>query len=82
MKIYTETGLNNFNFWSGAKDTVEELTENEVLQIEAMLEELDVEGNGMSETEVNDFFWFERDTIAEWLGFNDFDEIIKRNKEE
>lgn len=82
MKIYTETGLNYFNFWSGARDTVEELTSDEIEEIEAMLEELDVDGEGMSDTEINDFFWFERDTIAEWLGYNDFDEIIERNKEE
>lgn len=82
MKIYTETGLDSFKFWSGARDTIEELTKDEIKEIEAILEELDVDDEGMSDTEVNDFFWFERDTIAEWLGYNDFDEIIERNREE
>ena len=36
----------------------------------------------MSDTELNDFIWFEDDTIAEWLGYNDFDEIMNRSEEE
>lgn len=82
MKMWKEESLTAFDFWAGAKDTIEELTFDEIEQIEAMLEELDTEGEGMSETEINDFFWFERDTIAEWLGYNDFEEIMKRNVEE
>ena len=82
MKMWKEESLTAFDFWGGAKDTIEELTFDEIEQIEAMLEELDTEGEGMSETEINDFFWFERDTIAELLGYNDFEEIIKRNIEE
>lgn len=34
------------------------------------------------ETEINDLFWFEEDTIAEWLGYFSFDEIMNRDKEE
>lgn len=80
MKIYTEENLRNFEFWSGAEDTVKYLTYEELDKIEEMLEELNP--NGMSETEVNDFFWFEDDTIAEWLGYNDFEEIMHRDDEE
>ena len=78
MKIYKE--VNNawdFEFWSGGKDTVDELLDSEIQTIFSYLEDITEE---MSETELNDFFWFERDTIAEWLGYNDFDEIIERNK--
>lgn len=39
MKYYTEKSLNNFEFWSGAKDTVKELTWDEIEQIESMLED-------------------------------------------
>ena len=35
----------------------------------------------MTDTELNDFMWFEDDTIAEWLGYNDFDEIMNRSEE-
>lgn len=80
MKIYTETSLRNFEFWSGAKDTVEYLTEEDLDIIEAVLEE--IYPNGMSETEINDLFWFDEDTIAEWLGYSDFEELIEERKEE
>ena len=76
MTIKTETTLKNFDFWSGAKDTVKYLTESELETIESNLEELYPEG--MTDTELNDFMWFEDDTIAEWLGYNDFDEIMSR----
>lgn len=29
----------------------------------------------MDATDVNDFFWFENDTIADWLGFSDWEEL-------
>ena len=78
MKIYREMPLTEFEFWAGGKDTVEELTDSELEQIEQILEEIYPEG--MSEFEVNDIFWFERDLIAEWLGYEDFDEIMRREK--
>ena len=78
MKIYRDMPLTQFEFWAGGKDTVEELTDSELEQIEQILEEIYPEG--MSEFEVNDIFWFERDLIAEWLGYEDFDEIMRREK--
>lgn len=76
MKVYKEVSGYDFDFWSGARDTVKYLTTEEVEQIFSMLEELYPEG--MEETEVNDFFWFEDDTIAEWLGYSSFEEIMER----
>lgn len=76
MKIYTENSLRNFEFWSGAKDTVEYLTLDELDAIEFILEELYPEG--ASETTINDIFWFEDDWIAELLGYESFDEIMER----
>jgi hypothetical protein len=76
MKLYKEESISNFEFWSGAKDTAKYLTEEEFNTIESMLEDLYPEG--MSETQLNDLFWFEDDTIAEWLGYDNFEEIINR----
>lgn len=80
MTIKTETTLKNFEFWSGARDRAKYLNDNDFDIIESILEELYPEG--MNETTVNDLFWFEDDTIAEWLGYNDFDEIMNRSEEE
>ena len=33
-------------------------------------------GGEIEDTELNDFFWFERDLIAEWLGYEDYDELM------
>lgn len=79
MKVYKEESLRGFEFWSGACDTVKYLTLEELDQIEAILEEC--YPDGMDETAINDFFWFEEDTIAEWLGYNDFEEIMNREEE-
>lgn len=78
MKINTETNLRNFEFWAGARETVSYLTGDELDFIEAILE--DLYPDGMDETAVNDFFWFDDDVIAEWLGFNAFDEIMDRGR--
>lgn len=75
MKIYTEQSLSNFEFWSGAKDTVKYLNDDDFDTIEAMLDEVYPEG--MDETTINDFFWFDEDTIAEWLGYSDFEELVE-----
>lgn len=80
MKIYTEKSLSDFDFWSGARDTVKYLTENELSYIESILEDSFPEG--MSETEINDFFWFEEDTIAEWMGYSSFEDIMNRKNNE
>lgn len=77
MKIYKEESLTNFDFWSGAKDTVKHLTSQELEQIEAILEEQGIE---WSDTEINDYFWFETDTIAEILGYNDFEELVEERE--
>lgn len=75
MKWYVEESLRNFPFWSGAKDTVNELTLEDIDTIEDFL--CDQE---MSDTEINDFFWFENDTIAEWLGYKSWEQMIWERK--
>lgn len=77
MKIYSETSLKNFDFWSGAEDVVKFLTDDELDVLESILES-EIFPDGASETEINDFFWFEDDYIAELLGYNDFEEIMNR----
>jgi hypothetical protein len=76
MKIYREVSLTEFDFWAGAKDTIKYLTGYELEQLEQILEDLCWEG--LSEEQLNDIFWHERDLIAEWLGYENFDEIMER----
>ena len=66
MKTFTETNLTAFDFWSGAKDNANELTTEQLEQIESIIEDLYPEG--IDETQLNDLFWFDFDTVLEWIG--------------
>ena len=79
MKIWTEDSIRSFNFWGGAQSTIEDLTWEDFDILEPIIEET-FEGE-CSDTELNDFFWFERDTIAEWLGYDDYDELMEDRKD-
>ena len=72
MKVYKEINLRDFEFWSGAKSNAETLTDEQLDMVDSILEEL--YPYGMDETQINDFFWFEFDTIREWLGIKDEEE--------
>ena len=47
MKVYSEVSLIDFNFWGGAKDTVEELYEEDFNIIQSAIEEMECDENGM-----------------------------------
>lgn len=66
MKIYKETILSDFEFWSGAKDFAAQLTNSEIQQVEAILD--DLYPDGIDETALNDLFWFDQEAVAEWIG--------------
>ena len=72
MKIYSEKSLRNFEFWSGAKENANELTGAQLDEVETILEDLYPEG--MEETQINDLFRFDFDTIKEWLSITDEEE--------
>lgn len=79
MTITNEKSLRSFEFWSGALDRVKYLTDEELDTIEEILEELNPDG--LSETEINDTFWFGDDEIAYWLGYDSFEEIMERGEQ-
>ena len=76
MKYYKEESLDSFEAWSGGKDTLDVLIEKgDCDAVESFIEEIQgVDCSEWSETTVNDFLWFERDTIAQHLGYSDWDE--------
>ena len=69
MKVYKEMNLRDFEFWSGAKSNAETLTDEQLDMVESILE--DAFPDGMDETQINDIFWFDFDTIRERLGIED-----------
>lgn len=75
MKITSEKSLRNFEFWSGAEDRARALTCEELDTIENELESM--YPDGMDETLLNDFFWFDFDFIVSLLGYENEEEFFK-----
>ena len=78
MTIKTEQSLRCFEFWSGAKDNAAMMTTEELDSVENALEELYPEG--MTDTEINDLFWFDFEYVCELIGLEydaEKDEIIR-----
>ena len=81
MKYYVETSLENFEAWSGGRDTLEVLIEKGLCDtVEACLEDI-LDGDS-SDTYINDILWMERDMIAEWCGFSSWEALENGEEEE
>ena len=74
MRIVTEESLRNFQFWSGAKDFANNLTFDELDEIESILES---DGSEYTDTQINDLFWFDPEVVCEWINV-DYDEVMSR----
>ena len=75
MQYTVDYSLENFPAWSGGKATLDTLIEKGVCErVEQILEETFAgREEPPTETEINDILWFERDWIAEMLGYEDWD---------
>jgi len=73
MTMTIEKKLRDFHFWSGAATNAAKLTPDELDQ----LEEIIGDNEPWSTTEVNDFMWFDFETVCEWLGL-DYEEVMAR----
>lgn len=72
MKIYKE-GIDNYEPWGGAVSRYEEIyNAGKLYELESLLE--DAYPEGMSETDLNDFIWFEEDTWRDWLDMEEEEE--------
>lgn len=69
MYIKTELdSLDSFNAWSGGLDTLDSIRDaDKIEQLDELFQEL-FYSETPTETEVNDWLWFERDYIYESLG--------------
>lgn len=67
--------------WSGAVDTWETIEDNGLLEdLDALLE--DIYPDGLSESELNDLLWFDKDWVFEQLGISDGEEFIGDEEDE
>lgn len=80
MTIKSEISLENFEAWSGGKDTLNRVfNEGKCSQLESILE--DLYPDGMTDTELNDLLWHDSDTVFEWLGIRTYDQIKEELEE-
>ena len=80
MELKHDVPLRHFEFWSGAVSRANMLTWRELDRIEAEFEYLFPDG--MTDTEVNDIFWFEEDFIAQCLGYDDWEALEEDREDE
>ena len=87
VKTINEYDKNDFgrlyeNSWSGARQTLDDIS-NADLEEEFMqyLDEM-FGADEVGDTELNDFIWFERDTIYDYLGLDENGEIPKDDEDD
>ena len=73
MEYKVETSLYDFPAWQGGKDTLYTLIDRDDCQaVEELIETVFLDKD-VTDEDINDFLWFERDTIAEHLGYTDWE---------
>ena len=71
MEYTIDRNLEDFDAWAGGKATLEVLIEKgDCEQVENYINEC---FEHPTDTDINDFLWFERDQIADYLGYKDWD---------
>lgn len=77
MKITFDVELRSFKFQSPlAKETASYITFSEMDRIQQILE--DAYPNGMTDSNLEDIFGYEVDTIANWIGYDNFEQVKNR----
>jgi len=71
--ILRNKSLEYFDAWGGGLDTLNTLIDHRDCDAVESLIETVFDDHTPENVEINDFLWFERDTIAEHLGFSDWD---------
>ena len=73
MEYKVETSLYDFPAWLGGRDTLDTLIDRgDCQEVEDLIETVFFDQDATDE-DINDFLWFERDTIAEHLGYTDWE---------
>ena len=77
MTIRKEIALRDFEFWSGGADRANNCSAEELDTLEQFFEETEPE-EGWTDTDINDMFWFEFDTLAQYLGYKDEEDFDRK----
>lgn len=81
--MYVRTYVDGYTLrnatWSGAKENINLLFEDEIEQILSILDDLAV---NWDMTDLNDFFWFDTECWLEWIGFDDFETFYTERRKD
>lgn len=73
MKVTCDINFSDFQAWSGAIDTQKTICDNnKENEFESLLD--DIFPEGMTDTDLNDYLWFESESIFEMLSINENEE--------
>ena len=73
--------IRDFDAWSGAKDTLENIiAAGKIDELDSLAEEYFPDG--CTDTELNDWLWFDSDSIYEYLGLDENGEIPTEDEED
>lgn len=67
MEWIVDDSLTNFKFWSGAADNAKLLEYSELKELDDALP-IYFDGRTPTETEINDLFWFEFESVCSLIG--------------
>lgn len=84
MVYSKEFSVDTFPFWSGAKDTFEDVCKaDKMYELQSLIEEQFADNETPpTETEINDFVWFEREFIYNRLGLDENGELLDKDEDE
>ena len=69
MKYLVDKNLRDFEFWGGAIDNVANLTPEQLDELDDIISDI-YESDPLTDTQINDLFWFDFELICEWLGID------------
>jgi len=81
MRVTQEICLSDFQGWSGAEDTIQNLIEKDLVD-EAEQLIMDLYNDKIDETDLNDFLRFETDKLYKWLGLDEDGELIEEEEDD
>ena len=82
MEYKVETSLFNFPAWQGGRDTLFTIIDKgDCAAVEELIETMFPKQDA-TDGDINDFLWFERDQIAQHLGYADWDAYAYGEDEE
>lgn len=84
MVYSRDFSVDSFEFWSGAKDTVEDVRRaGKMDELQSLIEEqFAADETPPTETTINDFVWFEREFIYGRLGLDENGELPGGDEDE